>query len=83
MTSKAEGSLILVDCILHFLHEISEKRAALKHSNGSAVLHDWTFLATCLRSGRRFLGMGLDEWLILSARELLCDCVWLLEIGDV
>jgi hypothetical protein len=48
----------------------------------SAVLHDWTFLATCLRSGWRFLGMGLDEWLILSARELLCDCVWLLEIGD-
>jgi len=26
--------------------------------------------------------MGLDEWLILSARELLCERVWLLEIGD-
>ena len=27
--------------------------------------------------------MGLDEWLILSARELFCDRVWLLETGDV
>jgi hypothetical protein len=26
--------------------------------------------------------MGLDEWLMLSARELFYDCVWLLEIGD-
>ena len=47
-----------------------------------AVLHDWTFFAACLGSRRRSLGIALDEWLILSGRELFCDCVWLLEIGD-